>query len=420
MLNTPQNVLIEINKTMFQFLWNNKQDKVKREVMCQDYSLGGLRMVNIYSMDKALRLSWIGRLLRSGDENWKWIPEYFFRMYGGLNFLLKCNYAVSYIDKGLPIFYRNLLVYFKELKDQFRMSKVEAFILFNNKEILIGNEPVFWKSWFKHGVISVQDLIGPDGALMSFEEFSLRYSSLKTNFLQFYQLTRAIPKQTLFEANNYEINKDYFLRSDGYALNNEKSIKLKKMKSKNYYKLLLSSRRYTPKGFQKWSNTFAKPSTVECEKSMELVNTLCKDNKVRQSNFKLLHRIVFTRKELYRSNLAFDSLCCFCFEEDSIEHCFLACSSTRDFILNVENWFEETSGTPLMCDPQNIIFAILNGETIRGVLRNEKLKFKNHLLMFIRHYLVSCKIWEKKPSLKEFVRKFKQYCNLYSIYDFNY
>ena len=85
-------------------------------------------MIDIYLMNKALRLGWIGRLLRSVDENWKWIPEYFLKKYGRLKFLLKCNYDVLYIDKDLPGFYRDILVYFKVLKNQFRMSNGEVFI----------------------------------------------------------------------------------------------------------------------------------------------------------------------------------------------------------------------------------------------------------------------------------------------------
>ena len=50
-------------------------------------------------MAKALKLAWIARLLTtdmlSRDENWKAIPDNLFRKYGGLNFLLRCNYDIK-------------------------------------------------------------------------------------------------------------------------------------------------------------------------------------------------------------------------------------------------------------------------------------------------------------------------------------
>ena len=46
--------------------------------------LDGLRMMDVDSMIKALRLAWIWRLLRGGHQNWKSVPYYFFDKYGGL------------------------------------------------------------------------------------------------------------------------------------------------------------------------------------------------------------------------------------------------------------------------------------------------------------------------------------------------
>ena len=67
-------------------------------------------------MIKVLRLAWIPRLLTPEIRNWKTIPDYCLRKTGGLNFLLRCNYDVKYID-GLPLLYKDILTFFSELKD---------------------------------------------------------------------------------------------------------------------------------------------------------------------------------------------------------------------------------------------------------------------------------------------------------------
>ena len=74
--------------------------------MYQPLAEGGLNFVNFSAVVKSLRLAWIGRLLSSTTDSWKAIPNYYFNTYGGLKFLLKCNYNVASINNGLPTFYR--------------------------------------------------------------------------------------------------------------------------------------------------------------------------------------------------------------------------------------------------------------------------------------------------------------------------
>ena len=91
-------------------------------------------MVDIDTMFKALKLAWIPRLLIRGNQSWKTVPYHYLRKFGGLNFLLRCNYNVKYI-KSIPLFYRNILVYFNELKTPYNFGQAQDISLFNNKEI---------------------------------------------------------------------------------------------------------------------------------------------------------------------------------------------------------------------------------------------------------------------------------------------
>ena len=52
-------------------------------------TLTALNFPNVKTTDKALRLSWIGRLLSESSEAWKAIPNAYFNRYGGLPFLLQ-------------------------------------------------------------------------------------------------------------------------------------------------------------------------------------------------------------------------------------------------------------------------------------------------------------------------------------------
>ena len=62
----------------------NKRDKIKRTGLYQDLERGGIRMVNIDIMFKALKLAWIQRLLKPGSQNWKTVPDYYLRLLSGV------------------------------------------------------------------------------------------------------------------------------------------------------------------------------------------------------------------------------------------------------------------------------------------------------------------------------------------------
>ena len=77
--------------------------------MFQPQLEGGINFVNFNKVVKSLSLAWIGRFLSETNDRWKAIPRYNFRKYGGLLFLLKCNYDVALLETNLPRFYQELL-----------------------------------------------------------------------------------------------------------------------------------------------------------------------------------------------------------------------------------------------------------------------------------------------------------------------
>ena len=103
-------------------------------------------------MTKSLKLAWISRFLdceRTPAESWKVIPNHFLDKYGGINFLLRCNYDDKFLERfNLPRFYKLILQYFLELKISFINTQFCQYVLFNNKEILIGGQTFFYRNWF--------------------------------------------------------------------------------------------------------------------------------------------------------------------------------------------------------------------------------------------------------------------------------
>ena len=111
--------------------------------MYQPFAEGALYFVNFFAVVKSLLLAWISRLLSSTTDSWKAIPNYYFNNYGGLKFLLKCNYNVSSINNSLPTFYRELLEYFQEFKEKTNIFSYGKFLLWNNEAITIDKNTLF-------------------------------------------------------------------------------------------------------------------------------------------------------------------------------------------------------------------------------------------------------------------------------------
>ena len=67
-LCTNEKAIKEVNNIFYSFLWNQKGDKIKRNVMINDYSNGGLKMIDIQSFNKSLKAMWIKKYLDSGNQ----------------------------------------------------------------------------------------------------------------------------------------------------------------------------------------------------------------------------------------------------------------------------------------------------------------------------------------------------------------
>ena len=311
-INVPNDTAGNVKRRLFSFLWKNKRDKIKREGLYQDYDDGGLRMTDIETMIKALRLAWIPRLLQNGQSNWKFAPDHFLNTYGGLRFLLTCNYQKKDFE-NLPLFYKDILLYFHELKTLYGCDVGDT-ILFNNKEICIRGKTFFWKEWFTKGIKRIEDLLDKKGQVLPFPVFQRKYSLKKTTFLHYYQVISAIPGHLLTKAKFKDLTSESISYEDpeSFRLNENVIKNLLKAKSKDFYWLIIH-RKYNDQhaGPRRWNKTITEDKT-NWGKIFRSVPKVCKENKLREFHFKFIHRVVVTKKELFRFNIKPDSNCVYC------------------------------------------------------------------------------------------------------------
>ena len=68
--NPTLSFIEKLNKTFYDFIWDNKPVKVKRSILIQDYLDGGLKMLNTDWYIQSLKTTWIRRLLKNHIAVW--------------------------------------------------------------------------------------------------------------------------------------------------------------------------------------------------------------------------------------------------------------------------------------------------------------------------------------------------------------
>ena len=284
---SASNIEGTLKKKLFNFIWRKKKDKIKRTVLYQDLEKGGLRMTDVDVMFKALRLAWIPRLLNAGDKNWCSVPNYYFRKQGGLNFLLKCSYDTKLFPQ-LPAFYKNILILYG-------YDQASDLVLNNNKEIQVDQKTVYLSKWMEKGIVSVKDLLKEDGSYLSFQEFKGKFSC-NTNFIQYYQTISAIPSWLPLKARQIEsVNIQFFTSNDHFFhFNRNFVLNLDKAKSRDFYKLFIyKTHNGSETGPKRWSEILSL-NDEHWAKIFKTTRKLCKEPKLKEFQFKLIHRIMVT------------------------------------------------------------------------------------------------------------------------------
>merc|ERR1711923_208681 len=115
----PRKVLEDVNTLFFKFVWKKQLDnkkafeKIKRNVLCNDYLNGGLRMIDIRHFQDSILLEWAHSFITSpADSPWADVAASFFSRLGGKN-VFKSHTTVEDFRGGnfiISSFWRTVLM----------------------------------------------------------------------------------------------------------------------------------------------------------------------------------------------------------------------------------------------------------------------------------------------------------------------
>ena len=113
----------------------------------------------------------------------------------------------------------------------------------------------------------------------------------------------------------------------------------------------------------------AKLGNIEWKAKFNNIGKICHENRLREFNFKLLHRLSVTKKELCIFGVNEENICPYCKEPDSILHTFVECHYTQAFYVKVVDWFKAKFNCCFSPTPLEILFG-----TDLNTPRNNELK----------------------------------------------
>ena len=171
-----------------------------------------------------------------------------------------------------------------------------------------------------------------------------------------------------------------------------------KLRSKDYYWLFLNKRKPQATGSMKWDRDSV-PTALPWHQIFDRVKVICKENQLREFYFKLIHRIVATKKELALYGIKDNNICFYCGEPDSVLHTFQNCRTTTSFHNQLLNWFNGMHNTSISPANYELLFGMPCGKD------NDILRKLNFCLLFGNYYLHYHKVNEKNLDWAEFTSK---------------
>jgi len=384
--------LVELNKLFFSFLWNGKNDRIKRSVMFQSYECGGFKMVDVKCFLSSLKITWLKRVLKSDGKI--------------TNILMKiCPLFVKIKQRGSEFanvlmqrtsnpFWCDVFKHYKRFASKcipLSFSDFASECVHYNGNICRDKKIIFIRNWIENGIVNIGSFCGSDGYLL-FNEFKLKYPNANVNFLLYEGIVAAIKK--------YQ-DKIGVCMSEWSQLEDSCVWKAMFSGGANHIYSIFVKNNTPPKGIEKWSDVLN--ATIDTKTVFSHIMKTTTDTRLRWFQFRILHKILPTQKSLCLMKIVDSSQCTFCQnEEETLDHLFWECNKVQSFWSDFIGWLQThfVHCTNLVLSRELIIL---------GTKKNNYTdKIIDLFILSAKHHIFASKHQNTTPQLQIFIRTIKQ------------
>ena len=314
--------------------------------------------------------------------------DHYLRDYGG-SFLLKCNYDVSDLPRCLPKFYRECLCewssYNADSSCVSSPSQVLNEIIWNNKSIRRDGRPLYRNKIKNKGILRLGDILTlRDYKLKSWDQMK-KNGITNAEYFLLMGIYNAIPKDWI-NLLRTQSNSSNVASSNDNADPPDVSLP---SSSRGVYWDLVEKIKIAPTAESKYEEIFS-AHDLRWEQFYLLPRKATLDSKTREFQYKLLHRIIYTNKILYKMGLVPSPMCSFCGNtEESLEHLFIYCDTSKHFWSSLTEWLNEFGFDVRYLSTFDIAFGLTSKDSL----------LLNHVIILGKYIIYQSRSLNIKPTL---------------------
>ena len=399
--NPPPSFIVEIQQLLFKFLWSNKNDKIKRSLLYNEYNEGGLKMLHLSSFNDAMKITWVKRYLDYQNESkWKIFLKSSLKKFGGDHFF-KWNICSKHMvfNENIDPFWKDVLTAWCHYKyyNPVKFKEIISQPLWFNSHILIDGKPIFVERWFKENMIYIKDILNHDGSFIPFDQVLQKYGS--DSFLTYFSILAAIPKNWKDTIKHGDCKHDVLLLLNASDILLNDFLRLKKV-SKLCYLLFLKKHTISISETDhqnKWQSDLSVDlnSSLIWKNRFSLIYKSSNENKMRNFQFKFIHRKIATEYLLCKMGIHESPDCNFCETyPQTLLHLFLKCEIVCKFWNEIFSWLKDKQFRQNMFSEEEICF---------GTLMINNFYLVNTVILHAKYFIFSCKIQNTIPKFQPFL-----------------
>lgn len=319
MLNEP--VLQELVGIIVEFLWDGKKPKIAYRKLILNYKQGGLNLCDLYTKNKAMKLSWVPKLLL----NTEWGSMFANFLPIPLELFFMCNLSARHI-KRLPIshaFLKEIALYWTQLNftNPKNTNQVLMQVIWYNSHMTINNSLMYNERLYLAGIRTVNDIFDSQNRRFYDIRELQRKFQVNLNIMELYRIIQAIPL-------NWKVMLRALVESDDRVISLYEMAKKEGKISRVIYSMFIDQNYNSPQGSKliweqnlnkqiddkKWESICHRPGKI----------TLC--TKLRLFQYKITQRCLVTNIQLKYYGIIDQDLCTFCgLHRETIMHLFWEC-----------------------------------------------------------------------------------------------
>lgn len=398
--------VLKYEKLVRYFLWQEKKTKIALEKLYNAKELGGLSLVNISRKDAALKIQWLNKIKKipkiANLAN-SFLPPKIWSVY-----LVRKDIQALHISSP---FWKDVVTIwmqyrFDKWQGNLPQSEIASLPLFLNSCVKVRNQLVSQNQCQQIGIYYIRDLLSnrDPTQLLNADEIVIESCGDAIKCLKINQIISALKPVWNSARNNTRTN----------TINKMTNFHFDTLPTKVtgiLYKEMVNQELSHVKLAQNWSEKLKlQLTTQQFDEAFANIYKITTNVKLRDFQFRLLHRRIFTNKILYKWKIVESNRCFFCRDHyKTIEHLFFDSEITKRFWTRIWTWYEAMTDTEIMLDNQYLLLNVYY----------DKVSILDTLVLIAKQYIFRCKSIEQDLNFYNYKDEVLLTCKIERRYAFD-